>query len=77
MNNRFNKLQNGTNCAVYSLPAFFSLQYLRDLKLILPRKVKKQIATITDGFISQARRNEFESERARLLWADTPSPTKS
>ena len=75
MNNSFNKLQNGTNRAVYSLP--FSLQYLRDLKLILPRKVKKQIATITDGFISQARRNEFESERARLLWADTPSPTKS
>ena len=37
----------------------FSLQYLRDLKLILPRKVKKQIATITDGFISQARRNEL------------------
>ena len=53
MNNRFNKLQNGTNRAVYSPP--FSLQYLRDLKLILPRKVKKQIATITDGFISQAR----------------------
>ena len=76
MNNRFKKNYK-TAQTVRSTHFLFSLQYLRDLKLILPRKVKKQIATITDGFISHARRNEFESERARLLWADTPSPTKS
>ena len=49
MNNRFKQLQTQTVRCTYFL---LFLQELRELqKLILPRKVKKQIARITDRFI--------------------------